>query len=166
MKIIKNVLLIVLFAARSVAQDSIHGMVTLSTEYLYPYGQFNYIQAMCKNVWSDLDLFLTHEPLEQLEEKVPVLCKDIDGLLVAVKRMVAQPAEAASYLPEDMIYLMRLVTLLAHKYRLVCARIEQHSGADLSRYLKRFDEMSTNLEYIKSLRNEIALIEQEDFPVF
>lgn len=159
MKHLKSIVLFLLFFQLSAAEYPFTDMVAVSTEYLYPYSQFYHIEAICKSVWSDLDLYLTHEPFEQLAEKIPLLKKNLEQLVHEVKRMVFNCPEAASFLPEDTIYLMRMVTVLANKYRLVCQKIKDCTGEDISIFSKRFEEMRMDLEFLRESRDEIALLE-------
>jgi hypothetical protein len=158
----KNLRIIIFFFPFSFpcfAGESITDMISLSADYLYPYSQFHLIESFCKSIWSDLDLFLTHEPFEQLEEKIPLLRKNIDHLLKEVKKMVFNSAESATFLPEDTIYLIRMVTVLANKYRLICQKIKEQLGCDIFNLCERFDEMRIDLEYLRESRDEIALME-------
>lgn len=108
-------------------------------------------------MWSDLDLFLTHEPFEQLLEKAPILCAEIEQLLAAVKSLARNEKETESYLPEDIIYIMRLIGVLANKYMLVCEKMKHYvPNQEGKQQLTLFHQMCVQLEALRAARNEIA----------
>lgn len=109
-------------------------------------------------MWSDLDLFLTHEPFEQLLEKAPLLCSEIEQLLAAVKSLARNEKETESYLPEDIIYIIRLIGVLANKYMLVCEKIKHYvPSVEGKQHMTLFHQMCVQLEALRAARNEIAL---------
>jgi hypothetical protein len=129
-------------------------MITLSAEYLYPYGQFHHVEASCKGIWSDLDLFLTHEPVDQLNDQWPVVNKKLDGLLKAIQKL-ATSAEAATYLSDDVYYLMRLVGCIANKYRLV--REKMRSAAAQVPAGGCFESMAQHLKQLAAASREVVV---------
>lgn len=130
----------------------------LCVDYLYPYSSFHKVESMCKSMWSDLDLFLTHEPFEQLLQKTPLLCAEIEQLLAAVKSLVRNEQETESYLPEDIIYIMRLVGVLANKYMLVCEKMKHYvPSVESKQHMALFHQMCVQLEALRAARKEIAL---------
>ncbi|OQA36078.1 MAG: hypothetical protein BWY54_00254 [Candidatus Dependentiae bacterium ADurb.Bin331] len=135
-----------------------NSFVHVCADYLYPYSSFHKVESICKNMWSDLDLFLTHEPFEQLLEKAPVLCAEIEQLLTAVKSLSRNEKETESYLPEDILYLMRMIGVLANKYVLVCEKMKHYMPhAESKQHITLFHQMCEQLEVLRAARNEIAL---------
>ena len=83
-------------------------------DFLYPLSLFSNIESCCRELWSDLDLFygehLRFTPeatIEHLDNSFLLLQSRVNTLLAS--------DEALIYLPEDITYLLEIITVIEHK---------------------------------------------------
>jgi hypothetical protein len=85
--------------------------------YLYPQTNFHRVELIGKELWSDLDLLLNNRETISDAINSNYLRGQCINLLHATQKMCSEHEETRNYLPDDVEYLIEIVSLLENKWK-------------------------------------------------
>lgn len=127
-----------------------------SLDYLYPQTNFYRFEVASKELWSDLDLLISHNDCLNAAVDSDYLKVQFLKLRTAARMLCSHEKEARNYLPDDIEYLIEVVHLIAEK-SLCLAKNLHHKHPSLSNELYLLlQETKDDLEQLMIKNEEVT----------
>lgn len=126
-----------------------------STIAQYPTPEFNKVELICKELWSDLDTLLFDQTLQgKWIEQSDYLINQFIMLYRSVNNLIAGQ-EQSSYLLEDIHYLQEIIRELEKRYSVLSKTVDHDTIRSIASFL---DQVHDGLEMLVMVNQEVVLI--------